>query len=252
MPVQEFVIRSDVPSGSTIGPATAGLTGATTVDFGAALQLLGARAVRGVGPGHVRGSAGRLPCSALAGCIRGTQCFVVVYWAWRFTAAMAPSRRLSMLLVACVLGVTACTGQDARRQTARTPTQAAKPASCATSVQIGSLPTWARVGFTPPTHPVPHVVGANGNIVAILFGHPLHSPPQAGRANKIRWMSKVSVDGDPLKIDAKLNGSNVFAKREVPGGPGASYVDLPAAGCWSLDLSWSGHQDAMSIPYFAG
>jgi len=35
VPVQRFVTRSDLPCGSTVGPATAALTGATTVDFGA-------------------------------------------------------------------------------------------------------------------------------------------------------------------------------------------------------------------------
>lgn len=35
VPMQRFVVRSDLPSGSTVGPVTAALTGATTVDFGA-------------------------------------------------------------------------------------------------------------------------------------------------------------------------------------------------------------------------
>lgn len=35
VPVQRFVVRSDLPCGSTVGPITSALTGATTVDFGA-------------------------------------------------------------------------------------------------------------------------------------------------------------------------------------------------------------------------
>ncbi|GAB3584313.1 M18 family aminopeptidase [Calidifontibacter terrae] len=35
VPVQTFVVRSDLPCGSTVGPMTAALTGAVTVDFGA-------------------------------------------------------------------------------------------------------------------------------------------------------------------------------------------------------------------------
>lgn len=35
VPMQRYVVRSDLPSGSTVGPLTAALTGATTVDFGA-------------------------------------------------------------------------------------------------------------------------------------------------------------------------------------------------------------------------
>jgi aspartyl aminopeptidase len=35
VPVQTFVSRTDLPCGSTVGPMTSALTGATTVDFGA-------------------------------------------------------------------------------------------------------------------------------------------------------------------------------------------------------------------------
>ncbi len=48
VPVQQFVTRSDVPCGSTVGPITAALTGATTVDFGAAtLSMHSARELCG-------------------------------------------------------------------------------------------------------------------------------------------------------------------------------------------------------------
>jgi aspartyl aminopeptidase len=50
VPVQHFVSRNDMPCGSTVGPMTAALVGATTVDFGApmlsmhsARELCGAR-----------------------------------------------------------------------------------------------------------------------------------------------------------------------------------------------------------------
>lgn len=50
VPMQTFVARSDMPCGSTVGPMTAALTGATTVDFGApqlsmhsARELVGAK-----------------------------------------------------------------------------------------------------------------------------------------------------------------------------------------------------------------
>jgi hypothetical protein len=37
----------------------------------------------------------------------------------------------------------------------------------------------------------------------------------------------------------------------VPVLPGPSYVNLPAAGCWSLSLSWSGHHDRLELRYTA-
>ena len=49
VPCQEFVVRSDLPCGSTVGPMTAALTGVTTVDFGAAmLSMHSVREVTGV------------------------------------------------------------------------------------------------------------------------------------------------------------------------------------------------------------
>ena len=50
VPMQEFVTRSDLPCGSTVGPMTAALTGATTVDFGApTLSMHSVREVCGAG-----------------------------------------------------------------------------------------------------------------------------------------------------------------------------------------------------------
>jgi hypothetical protein len=37
----------------------------------------------------------------------------------------------------------------------------------------------------------------------------------------------------------------------VPGGPGPSIIDLPAPGCWTLHLSWSGHTDKLKLHYVA-
>ena len=36
---------------------------------------------------------------------------------------------------------------------------------------------------------------------------------------------------------------------EVPAGPGPSIVDLPAPGCWHLDLRWPGGADSVSLRY---
>ncbi len=48
VPMQTFVARSDLPCGSTVGPMTAALTGATTVDFGApTLSMHSARELGG-------------------------------------------------------------------------------------------------------------------------------------------------------------------------------------------------------------
>jgi hypothetical protein len=97
-------------------------------------------------------------------------------------------------------------------------------------------------------------MGAQGSIVAILWADhdPLHAPPLANRANKVLWVSRLDVrPGAPLRIRATLNGTGRAAAVDLAQGPGPSYVDLPAAGCWSLDLSWSGHHDQLALRYTA-
>ena len=39
--------------------------------------------------------------------------------------------------------------------------------------------------------------------------------------------------------------------RTVAGGPGPSIIDLPAAGCWRMALTWSGHSDSIDLRYAA-
>jgi hypothetical protein len=101
------------------------------------------------------------------------------------------------------------------------------------------LPTWARAGFTPPDQTTTYVQGAGGDIVGVLFGWPLTAPPSRDRQNKILWVARVSEGGDPLRITARLASSDVVARRQVQSGPGPSIIDLPAAGCWRFDLTWS-------------
>jgi hypothetical protein len=64
------------------------------------------------------------------------------------------------------------------------------------------------------------------------------------------WVSRVPfVAPDPLIIKATLAGSTRTVTVSVPGGPGPSTIDLPAPGCWTLHLSWSGHTDELKLRY---
>jgi hypothetical protein len=99
---------------------------------------------------------------------------------------------------------------------------------------------------------VPHVTGASGNIVAILWSpkNALHAPPLPNMKNKILWVSRGLEDGPgPLVIRATLAGSTRTAAVSLPDGPGPSYVNLPAPGCWTLHLSWGGHTDQLMLRY---
>ena len=112
---------------------------------------------------------------------------------------------------------------------------------CAADHPAAPLPEWARGGFFPPARPMPHVLGDRGEIVAILWAeqHPLQAPPPVDRNNKILWVTRDG-SGGPLEIRATLRASGASVTRSLAEGPGPSVVDLPAPGCWSLDLSWDG------------
>jgi len=101
---------------------------------------------------------------------------------------------------------------------------------------------------------MPYVLGDEGDFVAILWANrdPLVAPPAADRNNKILWVSRVDPDDPaPLRIRATLSGTDQTATRTLNGGPGPSIIDLPAPGCWSLNLTWGDHHDHLQLEYAA-
>ena len=102
---------------------------------------------------------------------------------------------------------------------------AAVPAAsngCIGQPPVSSLPVWARSGFTPPDLAMPHVMGAAGNIVAILWAtrDALHAPPLQDGNNKILWVSRIPLTTpNPMVITATLAGSTLTTTVSVPGGP---------------------------------
>lgn len=127
---------------------------------------------------------------------------------------------------------------------------------CGSRVETGSLPDWAAAGFSGDTR-MPHVFGAKGDIVAVLFGYPLAQARDDGSNNKILWVSRPATTGSgttspaTLAIIATLDGTDTRVTREVTGGPGPSIIDMPRAGCWHLELRWSGRTDTMDLIYAA-
>jgi hypothetical protein len=125
--------------------------------------------------------------------------------------------------------------------------------ACAPNVDNGVIPSWARAGF-PERNPTMHYeLGTSHEIVALLFAFPLQSPAPASHNNKILWVSRQPVPGTALIIRAqRMVGTErlgAAVQRQVAGGPGPSIINLPAAGCWSLDLHWSGHSDHLDLSY---
>jgi hypothetical protein len=97
---------------------------------------------------------------------------------------------------------------------------------------------------------MPYVTSDKGNMVAILWSDhdPLVVPPATDRNNKILWVARVTP-GSSLHIRARLVGTDRSASRTVAGGPGPSTIDLPAPGCWSLDLQWGDQHDHLQLEY---
>jgi hypothetical protein len=118
--------------------------------------------------------------------------------------------------------------------------------SCRSDVQRGVLPEWARTGFSDPRPRMPHVLGREGELVAILFGDPLTAPPREDRSNKILWVAKRTPPPGPLRLTAERDGRTLT--REVESGPGPSGVDLPA-GCWRIEARWPGGEDELELTY---
>ena len=176
-------------------------------------------------------------------------------------------RSAVFVALAAALLVAACTGNAhssvrpqlsaARPGAARPGTAQAGPAAwngCAAQPPVSPLPGWARAGFSPPDQAMPHVMGEEGNIVAILWADhdALHSPSLQDSSNKILWVSRIPFTApNPLLIVATLAGGTRTVTVSVPGGPGPSIIDMPAPGCWTFHLSWSGHADELKLRYVA-
>jgi len=127
---------------------------------------------------------------------------------------------------------------------------------CAAAVSFSVVPSWARTGFSAPKPRLPHAIGRRGEIAALLFGHPLSSPPALRRNNKILWVSRRdAVHSGALWIRAqRMAGATAVGQpvtRIVQGGPGPSIVNVPAPGCWRLALAWSGRTDSLDLRYEA-
>jgi hypothetical protein len=104
----------------------------------------------------------------------------------RFVAALAA--------VAVLFAAAACSGSPQQQPRQAHPSAAqsssalsssASPSGCAGQPPVSPLPVWARSGFTPPDIAMPHVMGAAGNIVAILWAtrNALHAPALPNRRN---------------------------------------------------------------------
>lgn len=130
-------------------------------------------------------------------------------------------------------------------------TQTAVQAPSACQPLLSSpIPQWASAGFTGTTYP-PFAYSASRDMVAIVFGDPLTAPPAADHNNKILWVSR-SGTGENLVITGHLEGTSRTVTIDTGASPGPSIVDMPASGCWQLDLRWGEHSDSINLRWSPG
>jgi hypothetical protein len=164
---------------------------------------------------------------------------------WGDAHATRPRRiRSGVAVAASVVAVVGGAAAISLTRGGDSTTAPAGSSGCAGNVSTDILPAWARDGFSAAGLHTPHVFSTKGDIVGILFV-PLRAHQPAGTNNKILWVAKDGYGA--LHITAELDGSQTTATRTVDLGP--SIVDLPAAGCWQLTLTWPGHSDTMALQY---
>ncbi len=120
---------------------------------------------------------------------------------------------------------------------------AAASYDCPTALTSRTLPAWARTGFSDPEPEAFYVMGAKREILGVVFGNPLMYPSADDHNNKVLWV--VRSDSGPLTIRARLAPDSPPVVIDSVTGP--SFLDLPGAGCWHLDLAWGDHTDSLDL-----
>jgi hypothetical protein len=166
-------------------------------------------------------------------------------------------RRLAATIVLACL-VSACGSHGAAKRQSATATRSA---GCGvTSVGLSRLPAWTAPAFSSSGSSAPQVPWmktAAGRAVAVVFANRLRAGQPEDPANKILWIMRLSRNGSPLSIRATpLRGRApvVTASWPANASPGEiypSYVNVPTAGCWHLQLRWAGHTDSIDLRFLA-
>lgn len=170
-----------------------------------------------------------------------------------------------IVFLVVVAAVGACTATP--RATDKASPSASAPASSAAAVRavaspvsggcgqtplsVGGLPEWTQRAA--PPRETPYAVSHEGNVVAVLFGYPLRAGKSVENpSNKILWVMRDSRDGQPLKLSLRSSGQTVKVERVADSVPGEIYpsaVDVPTAGCWTVQADWNGHQATLELSY---
>jgi hypothetical protein len=124
-----------------------------------------------------------------------------------------------------------------------------------TPIHHGAPPTWTAAAWSDssPGFTVPYALASRNAAAAFLFSGALRAGHPTNPANKVLWVVRFPRDGHPLEITARLStdpSQVVRISRPADSSPGEiypSYVDLPTAGCWRLELAWDTHRASVEV-----
>ncbi|MFC4530507.1 hypothetical protein [Sphaerisporangium dianthi] len=163
---------------------------------------------------------------------------------------MSPRSMFIMMLVAA-LAAAGCGGGRGGAQAAR-ERPVCQDQSTGPAGTHAPIPAWASVNA--PTG-LPVRTGVRGDVLGYLFAGRLRAGHPTDPANKILWYVRQPRDGAPLEIAAHPKGTAepvVRSSQPADSGPGEIYpsiVDVPSAGCWTLDLTWGSNRDSLELTY---
>ena len=151
---------------------------------------------------------------------------------------MIPIARAAASLLVLTAGCDSAASSGAPQSAPVTERPAA--GGCAfTPAAIGGRPAWAP---DPSDATTPYVLATPPTAVAILVAQPVRAGHPTNPANKVVFGVRSPRLGTTLRIQAQATTGEIV-HLEVPADVMDSevyitYLDLPAPGCWKLDLSW--------------
>lgn len=175
-------------------------------------------------------------------------------------ARLSTPSSLLTIAVAATAALAACSTVAAGPATTHLAPTAPAPSvalpTCTDVVRDGPLPGWASDAGIDAAR---HVTSSDGLAVGVLWADPLVAgEPTTNRPNnKILWIVNRPRQGSELTVTARPAGRTAptttftFPADSGPGEIYPSIIDLPAAGCWELQLEWAGHRAVMLVPYEA-
>jgi len=153
-----------------------------------------------------------------------------------------PIARAAASILVLAAGCDSATSSGAPQSAPVTERPAA--GGCAfTPAAIGGRPAWAP---DPTDATTPYVLATPPTAVAILVAQPVRAGHPTNPANKVVFGVRSPRLGTPLRIEARATtGDTVhlaIPADVVDAEVYITYLDLPAPGCWRLNLSWGAPQ----------